>query len=1751
MRALLLLLWFAAALAANAASSSSGAAGTATAAPAAFLDPNSSSSSFEGYLLTLFWPPTALPPAAQADAKFSILKGYAAPGMWSLGFSPFAASSPLPTATGDAAAVLPPGCDASSPSLPPLSAASLASSAPGWNLSLSYHWSLRADHQRLAGDVPFWLSLWDPPPPGGSGRGAGGGGESGGGGGGACSGLEPLRYYMAAFAASAQATELVEAAVLSPTGSNSSLGVAPPAGATAPGSSKTTAPPLAVAVADAADALGDALVPGSMLCVFPPPPGSSSSPSPSSSTQQLSQMRLAQLTLCVDRRTLRPAACPAAWRAQPERLRGSPPAASASLPPVGGALPTVASAASAARGLSVAPGGVLSSCLDDFASSSSSPPSPPSPATPRPATASLPRFTVASAKRLIPGLIRSQDPVAFQPLSVWYWTPAFLGLLLLALGAAAGAAALASGAGLVPALFAPRFRGGPGGGGGVRVARNPAVSEPVNVRCEPFDVARWAEVAPALAAVVADLPVGVGLKVRRESGFLFLFFQPFFFSTSTTSTTFPLLPSPSFRLRSLTKNVSPPPHVARLSSSFSSFFSQGGVARKLLKHRFGARIEPAGSFDVDVAVMLPDALAASAAAARAAKEALVGTRLGDLTLEAQDCEVDSVSDFVEYFCSRDVTLNEVLLLRVAEEKAKGSGGGSGGSGASRGSGSGGDASSGVLLFFTDAAARDAAGDVVRPSVHCRAAAYCFVWDVDARGRRFVAARPLARSVIRLLKGHGGSYAFDADTLAHWRRVGGLPPSACFQILRPFAGDDAKYKRALDHLLKMGFASRRDVRRAGGYNGYWGFLLKSINQGAAGAGGRLTLADLDVSAVETWAERKKASIGAGIVARAAAAPRTGWVASDESAMGLGVVKCDALTRSFLEAPATFDAAAFARARGKGEVAAAAEAAAEAVRAGRDEDGEGGGEAPAGLADLVKRCAAASSKASWADPGGGGGAAEDGAEVEAGGAGVEGDAAAVAAAAVSSSSQSSQSSPLLLRPSLPFPAASPLRCVRFAWRVALLSGWHGLAALVLTLASLAVQLYVPRAFGRAFTAVVDLDAASFPTAFATLGVATFAAVALQFAAAVAVQGYAAAVTRRAWWRLLANLLRGGGAGASAGFGFGSRASPPPPPPPGGGGGGGGGDQAPCGDLALGEVLSRMSGDALALRSAAAAAPAALQGVLLAAGAAGCVLWRAVGFARLGAPGILLATLSALLLACLEGAAAARLAWRASRRARTLLGGLFAFTLAALSSARTLSGLGLEPAATRQYRSLSRSFFDASFAADAAAVVHAAAVAAIGAGLRVAVLWIGGAASVGAATGSSPSSSSSSTSVAAAAAAPARGRVAAGDIFETLLYAKWLQSGLTMAGKGLAACVEGGPSVARVLELQQQQQQQQRGSGGDLKYADDCDCDGALDRDLEPSSVSGGEARAAAARIKQGKKKEKEKKRLDDEEEGAGGEEEGEEGGEEGGGALHAQALAASMTGAVSLTLRKTSSPSRPGVVVVSTPGKITLLVSSSPSVRADAVDALLLRRPPPPGGEMRLGVPSSSPPSSPSGDRSPSWAKVPKLLVGSSTSSRAISSLDPPEVSEPVELLRARVALISPATAHVFSASVEDNVAAATARATTGKELAQAVEAAGLGDWAREALPDGLRTRVGPRSTGPLSRSVATRVALARVLVRKPKLLVVDEPAALLAVAADDVARVLRRLAAAEGGAACAVVLVAAKGAAADAVAELADSVVDLD
>ena len=376
--------------------------------------------------------------------------------------------------------------------------------------------------------------------------------------------------------------------------------------------------------------------------------------------------RLGQFTLCVDPSTLTPVACPSAWAAA---LPGDAVLAAPDLAPCAAAAPIV-----------------------------------------------VPSLLPRGSKPIIPGLLRNEQPVILQPLLNWWWSVAAVGLLLGVLGVLALTLLALARARAVPSLFRPRR---------VTVVHNPLVCDPVVVRAEPLDLAWAASVAPALAATVADCPVGVGFK--------------------------------------------------------------GGIARKLLKHRFGTP-EPGGKFDVDVCVVLPSG--ASAAARRRAKQAIVGSRLGEFILEAQDCEVEGADELLDYFVTRDVTLNEVLLIRVSPEN--------------------------VMLLYTDAAAEDAARGVVRPSVHARAVPYTFVWDVDGRGRPYVVPRPIARSIIRRLKGHGSAYAFDPQTVAHYKKAR-LGDASLFQILRPFHDNDAKFLAALDHLVGLGFVSRRTIAAAGGPN----------------------------------------------------------------------------------------------------------------------------------------------------------------------------------------------------------------------------------------------------------------------------------------------------------------------------------------------------------------------------------------------------------------------------------------------------------------------------------------------------------------------------------------------------------------------------------------------------------------------------------------------------------------------------------------------------------------------------------------------------------------------------------------------------------------------------------------------------------------------------------------------------------------------------------------------------------------------
>ena len=65
----------------------------------------------------------------------------------------------------------------------------------------------------------------------------------------------------------------------------------------------------------------------------------------------------------------------------------------------------------------------------------------------------------------------------------------------------------------------------------------------------------------------------------------------------------------------------------------------------------------------------------------------------------------------------------------------------------------------------------------------------------------------------------------------------LPP----KVLRHFVDDAVKLQAAADHLIAIGFLSRRDVLRAGGVNLLWGLLLQARGVGCSRARG-LALAE---------------------------------------------------------------------------------------------------------------------------------------------------------------------------------------------------------------------------------------------------------------------------------------------------------------------------------------------------------------------------------------------------------------------------------------------------------------------------------------------------------------------------------------------------------------------------------------------------------------------------------------------------------------------------------------------------------------------------------------------------------------------------------------------------------------------------------------------------------------------------------------------------------------------------------------------
>ena len=474
-------------------------------------------------------------------------------------------------------------------------------------------------------------------------------------------------------------------------------------------------------------------------------------------------------------------------------------------------------------------------------------------------------------------------------------------------------------------------------------------------------------------------------------------------------------------------------------------------------------------------------------------------------------------------------------------------------------------------------------------------------------------------------------------------------------------------------------------------------------------------------------------------------------------------------------------------------------------------------------------------------------------------------------------------------------------------------------------------------------------------------------------------------------------------------------------------------------LGELLSRLTGDALAVKNVVTSAlPKLVTGALLTSSAAVLVLVRCSMVAAKGDAHMLALAAVVLAVAAVEWAAFGRMLWSLAYARRAALGRLFALTLRMFSDARALSTLGLEARASSDYAALSKAFSDLTFWVQALEAAHETAVAALTAALELGILWLGGSLVLKSRKLDGPD-------------------VEVGFIISLLLYTHWVQEGLKSLATGLSAALDGAGSVRRLVEV----------VGLDM-----------FKPEFVPPSVAAPE--------------------------GAG----------DGPGwpSPPPGLVDAAPFARVSLRLRAGG----PETIVPA--GNITLLTVGSDK-DAESVEQGLTLGAVPPNGGVTLHF---------SDGRCASLADV--LASGPAGAAYA----------------HERATLVSPAAAHVFVASVEDNVAVSISRPSSSSEVAAACRAAGLDAWA-SSLSDGYRSLVGPRTTGPLPWAVRARIALARAFLRSPWVVVVDDPVAVLAVAPVDMKAALRGLAS-QG---CAVVLLARRGAADLGLAQhVADRAVDI-
>lgn len=255
---------------------------------------------------------------------------------------------------------------------------------------------------------------------------------------------------------------------------------------------------------------------------------------------------------------------------------------------------------------------------------------------------------------------------------------------------------------------------------------------------------------------------------------------------------------------------------------------KGGIARKILKVIAGLNsqhtdmvAELNGDGDVDILVAVGKV---SPELSRQLRHQFTGKTLGDMVVEPKDIEVND--NLARYFLTRDVTMNEALVMRVSHDR--------------------------WVMYYTEQAMQDVKDGVIRPSTHCLHTGFAqnWFWDEKLEGP-ILAAKPLARCLIRYLKGHGVAYGIDAKTWHYYQYCSPLPPEKLFLVLKAFMHDDEKFHRCVQHLKDIGL-----VAPATDANHLWGEAFFAMNQKLAMYGRRLTFTEPDADQIEDWIQSKR-------------------------------------------------------------------------------------------------------------------------------------------------------------------------------------------------------------------------------------------------------------------------------------------------------------------------------------------------------------------------------------------------------------------------------------------------------------------------------------------------------------------------------------------------------------------------------------------------------------------------------------------------------------------------------------------------------------------------------------------------------------------------------------------------------------------------------------------------------------------------------------------------------------------------------